>query len=122
MSEMDSLILRDSLLQHVHGRGEDSLKPDVIQPRGPDLAPGGHGGAPGRLQQERHLSEIVSRGQGFVVFPEAINCNLTKRWTVMVDMTQEDVSGDIPLQNKEEVLAIVPLYDNLMTIIKLNFF
>ena len=118
MSEMDSLILRDSLLQHVHGRGEDSLEPDVIQPGGPDPAPGGHGGAPGRLQQERHLSEIISRGQSFVVFPKAINCYLTK----MDCDNCVCIACDIPLQNKEEVFAIVPLCDNLMTIIKLNFF
>ena len=78
MSEMDSLILCDSLLQHIHGRGQDSLKPDVIQPGGPHLAPGGHCGAPGHLEQEAHLSEIFSRGQSFAAFPKAINCNLTK--------------------------------------------
>ena len=80
MSEMYSLILRDSLFQHIHGRGEDSLKPDVIQPGAPHLAPGGHIGAPGHLEQETHLPKIVSHCQSFAVFAKAINCDLAILW------------------------------------------
>ena len=76
MSEMYSLILRDSLLQHIHCRGENSLKSDSIQPGAPHLALGSHIGAPGNLEQETHLPKIVSCCQSFVVFAEAINCNL----------------------------------------------
>ena len=76
MSEMYSLILRDSLLQHIHGRGENSLKPDGIQPGASPPVRGSHIGAPGHLEQEPHLPEIVSCCQSFVVFAEAINCNL----------------------------------------------
>ena len=118
MSEMYPLILGDSLLQHIHGWCQDSLKPDVIQPGAPHLAPGGHGGAPGHLQQEAHLPEIVSCCQSFVVFSEAINCHVTKCWTVILG----NKLHDLPFQNKEEVLAIVPLCDNLVTSIKFNFF